>query len=214
MSVKKLLEDEDVENGNSRRPPQRELSSPAFARSWTDTLAFPRAFTNMSLIDFESEEAWTRRLIEEYAEVAKEGPEGDIPIPEGFGKTRDFWVMFVVSALFGSVVGFVGLVVLNIVEEVPKLWVNNGSFDEVGDCDYYAGSYYWVAVTTGMGFLVGLIRWIFAYPDNLPGFFKEIKDCHVHTKYVPLTVSLSVISLAGGACMGPEMCLGTELLVS
>ena len=187
-----------------------ETGNPRFARSWTDTLAFPRAFTEVafSLIDFESEEAWTKRLLDEYHEVFKDGPEGDIPIPEGFGRTRDFWVLFILSGVFGIIVGFVGLIALNIVEEVPKLWVDNGEFDEPSDCDFHAGKAYWIGITTAMGFVVGLIRWFTSYPEKVPGFFKEIKDCHVDPKHVPLTVTLSIISLSGGASMGPEMCLG------
>ena len=103
------------ENGYNRK-----ASYPAFGRSWTDTLAFPRTFTEsaMSLIDFDSEEAWTKKIIEKYAEVATSGPEGDIPIPEGFGRKKDFWIMFVMSAVFGSILGFTGLLILNIVDEV------------------------------------------------------------------------------------------------
>ena len=46
------------------------------------------------------------------------------------------------------------------------------------------------------------------YPEDLAGFFKEINTCHVEPKWVPYTVTISAISLAGGACLGPEACLG------
>ena len=105
------------------------------------------------------------------------------------------------------------------------MWIDNGDFDEPSDCDFNNGKvhnyslYYqfyfndllrnndvfdilyqatWIAVTTGMGLAVGLIRWLISYPENLPGFFKEIKECHIDPHHVLPTVSLSVLSLAGG----------------
>lgn len=63
-------------------------------------------------------------------------------------------------------------------------------------------------VTTLTGLLVGCIRYFSKYPEDLSGFFKEINSCHVEPKHVPLTVTISAISLAGGGCLGPEACLG------
>lgn len=53
-----------------------------------------------------------------------------------------------------------------------------------------------------------MLRYFTAYPDNLPGLFKEIKDCHVDPKYSITTIALSAISLCGGANLGPEQALG------
>ncbi len=55
---------------------------------------------------------------------------------------------------------------------------------------------------------VGVTRWLFSYPDNLPGIFKEIGDYHVDPTYSPLTVFISAVGLAGGACLGPEQAMG------
>jgi H+/Cl- antiporter ClcA len=114
----------------------------------------------------------------------------------------------VLSAVFGGIMGLVGLVFLNIADHVPKEWVNNGSFDEASDTDFYAGKTSWIFITGGTGLLVGLVRWLYSYPDNLPGIFKEIGDYHVDPTWSPLTVFISAASLAGGASLGPEQAMG------
>ena len=97
---------------NSRSPSkqgyERANSVPrsGFSRTWTDTLAFPRSMTMNSILDFESEEAILRKLIDEYNVVNKKGPEGDVPIPAGFADKLTFWYIVGVTLLFG---GFMGL---------------------------------------------------------------------------------------------------------
>lgn len=53
-----------------------------------------------------------------------------------------------------------------------------------------------------------MIRWTFTYPDNLPGIFKEIQTYHVDPKWMGVTYTISALSLAGGATLGPEQALG------
>jgi hypothetical protein len=62
-------------------------------------------------------------------------------------------------------------------------------------------------VTTGTGFAVGFIRWLLKYPENLPGFFKEVNTCHVDPTWALPTAAISAISLAGGANLGPEQAM-------
>lgn len=76
------------------------------------------------------------------------------------------------------------------------------------NCQWYGGQLYWVAITTGAGLIVGLIRFLSGYPDDLPGLFFEIHHCHVTPKWAPWTIFISSISLAGGASLGPEQGLG------
>ena len=57
------------------------------------------------------------------------------------------------------------------------------------------------------GLIVGTIRWVFSFPDDLPGFFKEVTTCHVDPHHMPLTFILSAVSIAGGASLGPEQAL-------
>lgn len=181
-----------------------------FSRTWTDTLAFPRSFTEtaLSMLDYENEEAVLRKVVDDYKNVAAKGPEGDVPIPEGFGGRLMFWKVVTISCCIAAFMGVAAVGVINCANSIPKIWIDNGNFDEITDFDYYAGSKVWILVTTLTGLVVGIIRWITSYPEDLPGFFKEVNECHVDPKHVPVTVTISAISLAGGACLGPEACLG------
>ena len=91
--------------------------------------------------------------------------------------------------------------------QIPQLWTNNDEFSDPSDFDQGSGQLYWIGVTTGTGLLVGLIRWISSFPENIDGLFKEINNYHVDYRYCVQTYFLSIISLAGGATLGPEAAL-------
>ena len=142
---------------------------------------FNRAFTEALGLD--DENAWTRRLIAEYGENLKKGSEGDIPAPgitydsvlnyrmvignnivlrfvnlAGFAGEAEFWSALFYSGLFGVIMGFAGLLFLNIADHVPKEWVNNGNFNTPEDADLYNGKKSWIVVTGSAGLIVGLVR--------------------------------------------------------
>ena len=48
----------------------------------------------------------------------KKGPEGDIPIPEGFGRTKEFWFKVFLALIFGVVIGLASIAVVNSTENV------------------------------------------------------------------------------------------------
>ena len=104
--------------------------------------------------------------------------------------------------------GVVAVAFMHAADKVPALWVDNGEFDEPSDCQFNNGKWYWLAITASGGLAVGLIRWMFDYPENVPGLFKDINDCHVEPKWAPLTFLISAVSLGGGASLGPEQALG------
>jgi H+/Cl- antiporter ClcA len=56
--------------------------------------------------------------------------------------------------------------------------------------------------------LVGVLRRVFRLPAKLPGTFAEIKEQRVEPSTVPGAVVVSLVSLAGGASLGPEDALG------
>ena len=207
----KLIDSNFVENEDNNYVPQKNYDrSTTFSRleTFTRAFTFDRTLTQAIGLDFESDEAWTKKLLVEYVEVQKQGNEGDIPIPTPFGSNREFWRMMLFSGAFGCIIGVFGLIFMNFVDEVPKKWINNGDFDSPDDCDFYRGKKYWIIITTATGFAVGCFRYIFTYPDNLPGLFKDINDCHVEPLWAPMTAFLSMMSLSGGASLGPEAALG------
>ena len=98
---------------------------------------------------------------------------------------------------------FVGLAFLGLIKGGTDLW-----FTLPKDPGWFDGSLWWVAVTAGAGLLVGVLRRVFGVPLKLPGTVKELKDQRVEPSTVPGAVAVSLVSLAGGASLGPEDALG------
>ena len=179
-----------------------------FTRGFTRETTFTFAFAETLGLNFDDDQAWTNRLITEYIKVEDNSREGDVPLPAAFAQERRFWKVMLIVGVIGCVMGLAGSGFMNTADYVPKLWVDNNDFSEVQDGYYYAGELYWIPIPMVGGFVVGMIRWYFEYPDNLPGLFKEINSHHVEPKWSPLTFIISAVSLASGASLGPEQALG------
>jgi H+/Cl- antiporter ClcA len=114
-----------------------------------------------------------------------------------------FWVIIRDAAVFGVVLAFAALAFLGLLKGGTKLW-----FTVPHDPGWFDGSLWWVAVTAGAGVLVGVLRRLTQLPAKLPGTLKEIKDQRVEPATVPAAVAVSLVSLVGGASLGPEDALG------
>lgn len=190
---------------NFTRTSTFDLGEAVFGREGTMT----RGVTEALGLNYDSDEAWTRTLIEAYAYGEAHDPRvGDVPLPKGFGREKRFWRMIIIVSFLGATMGVVAVAFMHVADKVPMLWVDNGEFDEPSDCQFNNGRWYWLVITASGGLAVGLIRWIFDYPENVPGLFKDINDCHVEPKWAPLTFLISAVSLGGGASLGPEQALG------
>ena len=90
-----------------------------------------------------------------------------------------------------------------------KQWSNNENLISNPDAfNAYNGQIWWIAVPSGGGLVIGLIRYFVSFPENIDGMFKEIQHAHVDYKWAPFTYLISLISLSCGACLGPEAGLG------
>ncbi len=106
------------------------------------------------------------------------------------------------AALFGVVLAFAALAFLGLVN-AGNFW-----FTLPQNPGWLDGSLWWVAVTGGAGMLVGVLRRVFRVPLKLAGTVKELEDQRVEPSTVPGAVAVSLVSLAGGASLGPEDALG------
>ena len=114
-------------------------------------------------------------------------------------KTPGFWVAVRYAALLGVVLGFVALAFLGLLKGGTKLW-----FTLPKDPGWFDGSLWWVGVTAGAGVLVGALRRFLKVPAEMPGTLKELKDRWVDPTTAPATVLVSLVSLVGGASLGPR----------
>ena len=118
-------------------------------------------------------------------------------------RSPGFWSLLRYAALFGVVLAFAALAFLALVKGGTKLW-----FTLPKNPGWLDGSLWWVAVTAGAGVLVGVLRRLLRVPAKLPGTVPELKDQRVEPSTVPGAVAVSLVSLAGGASLGPEDALG------
>jgi H+/Cl- antiporter ClcA len=118
-------------------------------------------------------------------------------------RSRGFWTVIGYAVLFGLVLALAGLAFLGLVKGGAKLW-----FTLPKNPDWFSGSPWWVAVTAAAGVLVGVLRRVFRLPAKLPGTVKELWDERVEPSTVLKAVAVSLVSLVGGASLGPEDALG------
>jgi H+/Cl- antiporter ClcA len=106
------------------------------------------------------------------------------------------------AALFGVALAFGALAFLGLLKGGGKWFTlpkHPGWFD---------GNLWWVAVTVGAGVLVGVLLRVLRVPAKLPGTVAEIKEQRVEPATVPSYMVVSLVSLVGGASLGPEGALG------
>ena len=117
-------------------------------------------------------------------------------------RSPGFWRLMGYAALFGVALAFAALAFLALIKAggswftLPK---NPGWLD---------GSPWWVAVTAAAGVLVGVLRRALRVPEKLPGTAQLLKDQRVEPSTVLKAVAVSLVSLVGGASLGPEAGLG------
>ena len=118
-------------------------------------------------------------------------------------RSRGFWTIIGYAVVIGLVLAFAALAFLGLLKGGTKLW-----FTLPKNPGWFSGHLWWVAVTAAAGVLVGVLRRVFRLPAKLAGTLKEIRDERVETSTVLKAVAVSLVSLVGGASLGPEDALG------
>ena len=103
-----------------------------------------------------------------------------IPLSNGFAVQLRFWRIILVTSFISVILAFVSIGYFNCVDEIPKLWATCDYANNVRCGDWYKGEFYWIGISGGSGFIIGLIKFFTQYPDNLPGLFEEITIGYVH----------------------------------
>ena len=120
-----------------------------------------------------------------------------------WARSPGFWTIIGYAVLFGVVLAVVALAFLGLVKGGTKLW-----FTLPKNPDWFSGSLWWVAVTAAAGVLVGVLRRGLRVPAKLDGTLEEIRKARVDPSTVLKGVAVSLVSLVGGASLGPEDALG------
>ena len=115
---------------------------------------------------------------------------------------REFWVLMGYAVALGVFGAFAGLVFIGAIKFGGKWYTDSHP-------GWFGGHWWWVAVTAAAGVVVGLLRRLTRLPEEVPGLFEDLKTEHVDPGLVPGVVAVSLVSLIGGASLGPEKALGT-----
>jgi H+/Cl- antiporter ClcA len=90
---------------------------------------------------------------------------------------------------------------------IGLIGVGNNWFTST-DFGWFGGDWWWVAVTTAAGVVVGVLRRATRMPERIPGLIADLQKEYVDPRLVPSIVAVSAVSLIGGASLGPEEALG------
>ncbi|MEA1903790.1 MAG: chloride channel protein [Actinomycetota bacterium] len=108
------------------------------------------------------------------------------------------------AVALGAITGVFSLVYLFLVEEgTHALWGDEGS------TEWFSGGVWSIVIPIGAGLLIGLTYVLLKLPARFDGFISELQDGHVEPSTAPGALLVAVISLIGGASLGPEAPLGT-----
>ncbi len=122
--------------------------------------------------------------------VTAPGPAAAPPVTQ----KREFWVLMG----FGVFGAFAGLIFVGAIKFGGKWYSDSHP-------GWFGGHWWWVAA----GVAVGLLRRLTRLPWQTPGLFDDLQTGHVDPGLVPGIAAVSLVSLIGGASLGPEKALGS-----
>src|SRR5271167_3338585 len=131
------------------------------------------------------------------------GSQSGSDVPPPLTARPGFWVIMGWAAVLGFLIAVAALVFLGLLKGGTELW-----YTEPKNPGWFDGPPWWIAVTAGAGLLVGLLRRGFRLPVTQPGTIEEMKDARVEPSSVMSSVAVSLVTLVGGASLGPEAALG------
>jgi H+/Cl- antiporter ClcA len=115
---------------------------------------------------------------------------------------REFWVLMAYAVVLGVFGAFAALIFVGAITFGGKWYSDSHP-------GWFGGHWWWVAVAAAAGVAVGLVRRLTRLPWKTPGLFDDLQTEHVETKLVPGIAAVSLVSLIGGASLGPEKALGS-----
>src|SRR6516165_6349635 len=115
---------------------------------------------------------------------------------------REFWVLMGYAVVLGVFGAFAALIFVGAITFGGKWYSDSHP-------GWFGGHWWWVALAASAGVAVGLARRLTRLPWKTPGLFEDLKTEHVDPGLVPGIAAVSLVSLIGGASLGPEKALGS-----
>lgn len=115
--------------------------------------------------------------------------------------TAIFWVETIGIILLGALTALVSLAYNNMFYVVSDKWMTN---DPEKLAVFFGGEPYWIAIGAGTGIVVGILKaYVFKF-DTYKGFIEVVQDLDVDVKESISMAIVGLVSLMGGASLGPE----------
>eukprot|EP00567_Pseudictyota_dubia_P011585 CAMPEP_0197447012 /NCGR_PEP_ID=MMETSP1175-20131217/11771_1 /TAXON_ID=1003142 /ORGANISM="Triceratium dubium, Strain CCMP147" /LENGTH=558 /DNA_ID=CAMNT_0042978193 /DNA_START=155 /DNA_END=1831 /DNA_ORIENTATION=+ len=125
-----------------------------------------------------------------------------------------YWIETLGIAAQSALLGLFSLGFLNAIYEVPKLWLTMGGDssypDDPSTTAFLAGNPWWVGIGALTGLIVGILKgYVFKF-DTYTTFMEELLSLETEGPREAVGVTLTcLISVLGGASLGPESGLGS-----
>jgi H+/Cl- antiporter ClcA len=114
-----------------------------------------------------------------------------------FAKDRGFWLRMGRAVIIGTLAGVAALAFTQIVRFGSEL-----IWPEDIDYGWMGGEWWWVAVLSLTGLIVGVMRLLLPV-DNLSGSLTIIQESNVDRSTALPAIAISIVSMIGGASLGP-----------
>jgi H+/Cl- antiporter ClcA len=114
-----------------------------------------------------------------------------------FARDRDFWLRMARAVVIGSLAGAAALAFTQVVRYGTDLiWPENIDYGWMG------GEWWWVAILSFTGLVVGVMRLLLPV-DDLNGSLTIIQESSVDRSTALPAIAISIVSMVGGASLGP-----------
>ena len=136
---------------------------------------------------------------------------------DAYALRYNFLKLLPLSLIIGLILGLLSFLFLEIVDRTTSIWFGSNpetslydNFpDNLNSVNFYNGKLYWLAITTGGGLLLGILKVLLKYREGeVATFFQEITSMHTDIKDGLSVALCGLISLLSGASLGPEAPMG------
>jgi H+/Cl- antiporter ClcA len=115
-----------------------------------------------------------------------------------FARDKGFWLILGRAAIIGTLAGIATLVFTQTVRYGTEfIWGTNFDYSIMG------GKWWWIAILTGAGLIVGSLRTALNVPEDLEGSLTIVQNGAIDRDNALQAIGISVVSLVGGASLGP-----------
>lgn len=115
-----------------------------------------------------------------------------------FAQDRLFWRRLGRAVIIGGLAGAMALAFVLIVKIGTDLF-----WPEDIDYGWLGGEWWWLAILGSTGLVVGILRVVTHIPDDINGSLTIIQDGAVDRSTALQAIGISIVSLVGGASLGP-----------